>query len=196
MKTYTVKWWKFLFGNGFKERAQEGFDQIKDCLSGQHKLIDIGSGFGHVTSLLQEKGYEVTSVDAKKHYTVAGVETLIYDGKTLPFADNSFDSALLMTVMHHANDPLALLDEALRVAKRVIIIEDLVSSNYSRWRTHVLDRILNFDFINPIQNLSDEGWKRAFADRGLRLVKTDYWRTNVFWSHIDQAHYCVDRLDG
>jgi SAM-dependent methyltransferase len=44
------------------------------------------------------------------------------DGKTLPFADASFDTALCIEVLEHIEDPLAFLAEVRRVAPRQLII--------------------------------------------------------------------------
>lgn len=45
-------------------------------------------------------------------------------GSALPFADGSFDLAMLSLVLHEsAEEPLALIDEALRVAPRVLILD-------------------------------------------------------------------------
>jgi len=59
---------------------------------------------------------------AQKHamrYVVCG-------GVRLPFADGEFDTVLLLSVLHHAKSPEAVLAEAARVARhRVIVFEDI-----------------------------------------------------------------------
>jgi SAM-dependent methyltransferase len=47
-----------------------------------------------------------------------------YDGTTIPFADGSFDVALLVDVLHHTDDPAAVLAEAARVASQGVLIKD------------------------------------------------------------------------
>ena len=49
----------------------------------------------------------------------AGLPIEILDGtaEALPYADRSFDATLLCAVLHHVDDPGALLAEAMRVAR-------------------------------------------------------------------------------
>ena len=57
----------------------------------------------------------------------------LYDGKRLPFEDDSFDAVLLMFVLHHAEDAGAVLREARRVSRdRVIVLEDVTTSWWDR----------------------------------------------------------------
>jgi SAM-dependent methyltransferase len=59
-----------------------------------------------------------------------------YDGLKLPFPDRSFDSVVLIDVLHHADDPPALLAEAARVAKDHVLIKDHFFRNWLDW--HIL----------------------------------------------------------
>jgi ubiquinone/menaquinone biosynthesis C-methylase UbiE len=49
----------------------------------------------------------------------------VYDGHTLPFSENQFDISLLFYVLHHCQNWNQVLDEAVRVTRRnLIIIEE------------------------------------------------------------------------
>jgi len=73
----------------------------------------------------------VASVDVQDRFLPSlNIETAIYDGTTLPFADDSFDCILLFNVLHHvpAADRMALIHECHRVAGRgPIYIKDHIS---------------------------------------------------------------------
>src|SRR5207244_11235162 len=52
------------------------------------------------------------------------IEVRPFDGDTIPYEDGSFDVALLVDVVHHADHPLELLSEARRVARSCLVIKD------------------------------------------------------------------------
>ena len=45
------------------------------------------------------------------------------DGHHLPYADDSFDVAILQAILHHDSDPAATIREAFRVAREVLVLE-------------------------------------------------------------------------
>jgi 2-polyprenyl-3-methyl-5-hydroxy-6-metoxy-1,4-benzoquinol methylase len=74
-------------------------------------LLDVGCGIGSLHPLLSDlfstiHGVDVSgeSIDRAKLENPANRYTA-YDGKRLPFADNSFDMALSICVMHHVPVP-------------------------------------------------------------------------------------------
>ena len=57
-----------------------------------------------------------------------------FDGEHLPFADGSFDAVILVDVLHHASDPLALMREALRVSRGLLVVKDVTTRGLPRRR--------------------------------------------------------------
>jgi SAM-dependent methyltransferase len=47
-----------------------------------------------------------------------------YDGQTIPYDDGTFDWVTIVDVLHHTDDPAAVLREAARVARKGIVIKD------------------------------------------------------------------------
>jgi len=94
------------------------------------RVLDCGCGDGRVASRLAA-GLDFTLADLVRPGCTA-VESLpfvpLIDGEDLPFADASFDTCLLLTVLHHAEDPVRVLRNALRVSRRVVIIESVVGA--------------------------------------------------------------------
>ncbi len=93
---------------------------LKDCSS----ILDLGAGNGNIAKNIKEKtGVTVVGVDM-----IARPNTPIpirrYDGRRLPFEDNSFDCVMLVDVLHHDPDMGAVIAEAKRVATKYILIKD------------------------------------------------------------------------
>ncbi len=87
-------------------------------------LLDVGTGNGDVgRALASALGASFRGVDvAVSDRSPADVTR--FDGVALPFERDAFDVVLLADVLHHAREPEALLSEALRVARRAVILKD------------------------------------------------------------------------
>ena len=169
-------------------RAKER--QFHEFLRSGDRILDLGSGPGSVCRLLRDRGFSVTPVDVVDVALDPSVRPLLYNGQRLPFADASFDVALVLTVLHHTPDPSAVLAEAARVARRVIVIEDVYTSAFHRRLTYWTDSLLNLEFRgHPHTNLPDPAWRRLFAAQGWRLTDT---RTRRIAGIFVQQTYVLD----
>ena len=88
-------------------------------------LLDVGCGDGTVArDIAARVGAErVAGVDIKVRPSVA-IEVAAYDGVHIPFPDDAFEAVVISDVLHHAQEPGAVLREALRVASKVVAIKD------------------------------------------------------------------------
>jgi len=103
------------------------------------RIIDIGAGKGFLAQeMAQQFGARVTLVDVAQ-YNHTALPLTVCDSRALAFADNSFDYALLSFVLHHSRNPDAILREALRVARQVIVVENDVRGNLRGAVTRVID---------------------------------------------------------
>ncbi len=98
---------------------------LSPFLAGARSVLDVGSSNGPADQQAHRRldSPRVVGVDVfVQADSVIPIEQ--YDGATLPFADGSFDTVVLIDVLHHADDPPALLAEAARVAKQHVLVKD------------------------------------------------------------------------
>ncbi len=92
-------------------------------------LLDIGCGTGASLAPFINLGLQVTGIDASPYSLDATTRNLgncvdLYRGfaEDLPFEDNSFNHASLVTSLEFVDDPAKVLEEACRVAKDRIFV--------------------------------------------------------------------------
>jgi len=131
-------------------------------------LLDVGCGDMVITRYINDisPGKKVMGVDVVD-YRQTNMPFLLYDGNSLPFADESFDTVYAIFVLHHCTDEVQVLKEMLRVSKvNVIIIEDIFDSVLGKYITYLNDwvgnRMESADIPIPFHFHSDAQWKDIF----------------------------------
>jgi len=110
------------------------------------------------------------------NYNQTGLPFHLYDGKNLNFTDRSFDHVLLLTVLHHSDDPIQVIKEALRVAdKSIIVIESVYFNQVHKQLNKLFDwfynRVMNNPDVNvPFNFLTPTAWPVLFEDLGGRVT--------------------------
>jgi len=108
-------------------------------------FLDVGCGDGRLAESLLQK---------RPDLRIEGVDVLVreqtrlpikaFDGATLPYPDASFDGVMMIDVLHHTENPVELLREAIRVSRRWLIVKDHVLQGFmSGRRLQFMDRIGN-----------------------------------------------------
>jgi len=159
------------------------------------RVLDLGAGEGFVTRALGRG----VAVDVGPFGRVPG-PYVVYDGRALPFDDGSFDTTLLLLVLHHCAEPATVLDEALRVTRRRLIVTesvhrnrldlallDLLDARVNRWRH-------GGRMPAPVAFRTPDEWEALFAVRDLRLVTARWlgsrWERLVHHPRL----YVLDRM--
>ena len=157
---------------------------IGDYLKKDYRILDLGAGDCIINDIYSKKGYDMTPVDIENLSLVDGLEPMLYDGKRLPFKDNSFDLTMIVTMLHHTPKPEVIIKEAIRVSKRLVIIEDIFDGRLEFHVTCFIDSLQNQQFNgHPHTNKTDEEWKKVFKGLGLNLVDTKYTRWSLLLRH-------------
>ena len=113
---------KALFDAVMERRARQLMKQVGAWLPDDGPLLDLGSGTGHLSALLErERGIEVIAADVSDMHVVGRAPVLIADG-VLPFEQGRFSGALLLFMLAYPDDPAGVLAEAARVTRGPIIV--------------------------------------------------------------------------
>jgi ubiquinone/menaquinone biosynthesis C-methylase UbiE len=96
---------------------------LREALEGApgRRLVDIGGGTGNYSRALREHGWDPLVVDREpgmlKRAAAKGLETVQADAQHLPLPDESADAAMLVSMLHHVEDPSKALAEARRILR-------------------------------------------------------------------------------
>lgn len=90
-------------------------------------VLDLGCGDGMLLTMLREMGIESEGLDispeAVRKCITKGLKARVHPfDQVLPYADNTFDTVMLLDVLEHLYDPASLLREAARVSRAVVIV--------------------------------------------------------------------------
>jgi len=96
-------------------------------------VVDIGCGDGTFTIRYWDRGEPraMSALDPATKAVTAGLAKALRrpilfvagDGHKLPYADDTFDIAILQAILHHDSDPQATIREAFRVAREILVLE-------------------------------------------------------------------------
>ncbi|MFT7588496.1 MAG: alpha-1,6-mannosyltransferase [Limisphaerales bacterium] len=169
------------------KRAQIKFKRLSDWLnlSKTEQILDIGTGNGGLELLFQKNGYNISGVDVARKTCFKSVQPVLYDGRTLPFEDNSFNTVFLITVLHHTQVPENVLAEAIRVSSnQIVIMEDVYRTTVQKQLTFQLDGLVNDEWItHPHSNKTEEEWESLFIASSMRINKK---RSDKVFGYFEQ----------
>ena len=172
---------ELLHGGYIQQKRLEGLvRQLKDVIPKNASVLDVGCGDGHLAALLCEK---------RPDLVMEGIEVLArdkmwipvqrFDGRTIPYKSASMDVVMFIDVLHHTDDPVSLLREAARVARKSIIIKDHLADGFLAESTlRFMDRIGNarYGVALPGNYWRLSQWENVFDALALTPVE---WREKL-----------------
>jgi len=171
--------------------------ELSALLPTNGQVLDVGCGDGLLAALMQKD---------KPNVVITGIDVLVrdhthipvvkFDGTTIPFPDRSFDTLVFVDVLHHTDDPVLLLREAARVARKTIVIKDHTLDGFAAGPTlRFMDRIGNrrYNVALPYNYWSKQEWLTAFEALGLTLrtwkSKLDLYPRPLDWFVGRSLHF-------
>ena len=146
------------------------YEKIKHYY-GRH-CLDIGAGNGDFSRFLKSNNHHVTSLDvvnkAKESYAN---HITLFNGKDIPFDKKSFDTSILMFVLHHTNWQKQLIQDCIRVTKKYIIIaEDIIHNTFDSWMGAI--HLNSSPWAKGNDSFkSHRGWLDFFSENNLEILE-------------------------
>ena len=148
---------------------------LADLLPPDARVLDVGSGDG-----LLARGV----LDLRPDVQIQGVDVLarptshipvdLFDGVKLPYGDREFDVVMMVDVLHHAARQDQLLEEMVRVSKRLLVVKDHSLRGLLARRTLAfMDWVGNarHGVALPYSYWTPTQWDRAYSRLELRVVQ-------------------------
>jgi len=168
-------------------------NQFIDFIPKTSKVLDLGSGNCLVANHLMAKGYNIIPIDIKDLSIIKKIRPIIYNGRNIPFEANTYDCVLLLTVLHHTDDPEKLLSESKRVSKDIIIIEDTYKNLTQKLVTQFVDLIVNLGHSKmTYQNKTEKDWENIFKKYELEILSK---RRRSILMFFQQTTYYLRKSD-
>jgi SAM-dependent methyltransferase len=148
-------------------------DHLAELIPRNARLLDVGCGDGLLACMIIRKRPDIA---------LRGIDVLIraqnyipvtaFDGRVIPYADASFDVVMFVDVLHHTADPMILLREAVRVARKALVIKDHTRNGFLAGPTlRLMDRFGNarHGVALPYNYWSQEEWFKAWETLDLTI---------------------------
>lgn len=205
MLTWIVDRVQPLLEGVLERRAQRMAALVAGELHDGEAILDIGCGDLRIgADVARSMNVEWTGVDTVDYRGPIGARAESeklhfrqYAGEVLPYGPASFDVVMLAFVLHHCADPLAVLDEAIRVSRRRLIIFEATPRNpIEFWIAMPYDwfvnRLRSPDIAMPFHFLSEKQLVAAVKERHLLIQRVVTVRTHPL-ALVQQLMFVIEK---
>ena len=171
------------------------YDAIKEYHGS--RCLDVGAGTGRFANYLHQNGHHVQLIDIVDMCEFPDLDFASFNGKEIGFEDNSFDTILLMFVLHHTDYQDQLIEECRRVTSRYIIIaEDVIQNKFDLLMGNIH---LGTSPWSRSKNgfRTDQEWNEFFASKNLTVVDEVTIARNIYPVYpVFRKIYVLDKDGG
>ena len=119
--------WYQTVGSQADKQEKALLKRLLRVFSTADSILEIGCGTGHITRWFSQQGMQAIGLDLSREMLQEASRfgsSLLLQGSALklPFASNSFDIIALITTLEFLPDPIAVISEVHRVARKGLIL--------------------------------------------------------------------------
>jgi len=119
------RWYSSARGAIYDRVEKRAIDSLLADIAKQSRFLEVGCGTGHWSRYFSDKGFEVAGIDISsemikiaRQKQIPNSRFEIADGRNLPFEDESFDVAVVITVLEFTSVPEKIISEMVRCVKK------------------------------------------------------------------------------
>lgn len=159
----------------FQRRVRIICQHLVEMIPQNVEVLDVGCGDGRIDRMILEVRADLSlhgidvSLRPKLH-----ISAVRFDGKAIPYPDKSFDVVMFLDVLHHTLDPMILIREARRVARKCILIKDHNRTGLGAGPIlRFMDWIGNapHDVVLTYNYWPERRWRETFAQLNLTVAE-------------------------
>ena len=155
----------------YNRRVRVLADHLAAIIPRKATVLDVGCGDGTIDYVIAQRRSDVS---------IQGIDVLVrpnaripvesFDGVRIPYSDASFDVVMFVDVLHHTSEPKALLKEASRVAKEILIKDHFREGLLANATLRFMDWVGNahHGVALPYNYWSKSEWNSVWEELALR----------------------------
>lgn len=169
-----------------RTRTKLTIQALSQLITNNTRVLDIGCGNGVISQEIQKTyNCEIIGTDIR-NYVQTDIEfKKMSNPRKLEFKDKEFDVGVLNNVLHHIKYDIqeVLINEALRVCSKIIIIE-VRPSRLAKFLDFTLNKIRNARIPVTLTHREKEEWGNLFENN-----KINYKHRSIITPRIYYASY-------
>lgn len=176
--------------------SENTFQYLKDHLTVSDFVLDVGTGTGLVADLIRKKikcGIFVIDV-----FNLNRTKTpiLTYDGKNIPFCNNTFSAVLCCFVLHHTEYQELVIKEMKRVtSSKIYIFEDIPITIVDKIMLKIHDLRSRVKYNSKkLQFRRIEEWKEIFKKYDLQIERIIVInKSRQWWNPVSRRLFILNK---